>query len=226
MSSSYPGSLDTFTTNKQDDTDATAGTDLGLTTTTGDHAQHHNDLADAANKIESAVGINPAGRINRWVPMFFAHANFVASTAGTYVMGPSTAAATLIGTAGSGLLMNIQYIDPADYAVTGYTLQMRVVSNFQQNGTANAATSVTTVGLYPIVPAGSTTVYTPTLGTVISGSTTAQTGGSAASDNRVVSSTFTAPAADSYALLAIISVATRAGGSKVNSRLEYRYNLT
>lgn len=50
MSSVYPGALDSFATNK---TDGTA--------TTGDHAPHHNDLADAINKIEAELGVDPKG---------------------------------------------------------------------------------------------------------------------------------------------------------------------
>jgi len=59
--STYPGTLDAFATNKQDDTDATSGSDLGLSTTVGDHATHHNNLADAINKIEAELGVNPRG---------------------------------------------------------------------------------------------------------------------------------------------------------------------
>lgn len=38
-------------TNKQDDTDASSGSDLGLTTTVGDHATHHNELAVGLNDL-------------------------------------------------------------------------------------------------------------------------------------------------------------------------------
>jgi hypothetical protein len=50
MASSYPLSLDALATNK---TDATPGV--------GDHAQHHDDMADAINKIEAELGTNPSG---------------------------------------------------------------------------------------------------------------------------------------------------------------------
>lgn len=50
MASNYPTSLDTLATNK---TDGTA--------TAGDHAQHHDDMADAINKVEAELGINPSG---------------------------------------------------------------------------------------------------------------------------------------------------------------------
>ena len=49
MASSYPGSLDSL------------GTAAANATTTEDtHPAHHNDLADAVNKIEAALGTNPA----------------------------------------------------------------------------------------------------------------------------------------------------------------------
>jgi hypothetical protein len=50
MASVYPGGLDSFATNKAD-----------ATTTPTDHPTHHNDLADAVNKIEAELGVDPAG---------------------------------------------------------------------------------------------------------------------------------------------------------------------
>jgi hypothetical protein len=50
MASNYPGAIDTLATNKTDSTVAA-----------GDHAPHHNDLADAVNKIEGALGTTPQG---------------------------------------------------------------------------------------------------------------------------------------------------------------------
>jgi hypothetical protein len=76
--------------------------------------------------------------------------------------------------------------------------------------------------LYPVVPAGGTTLWAPTLGTVVTGSTAADTGGAVNEDLRVVSSTFTTLAADSYTFAVVVSVATGAGGKRVNCRLEYR----
>lgn len=50
MASSYPGGLDSFATNK-----------ANATATVTDHPAHHNDLADAINKIEAELGTNPSG---------------------------------------------------------------------------------------------------------------------------------------------------------------------
>lgn len=61
MASGYPSALDTLSTAKQDDTNAKTGADEGTSTTVGDHAQHHDDLADAVNKIEAELGTLPKG---------------------------------------------------------------------------------------------------------------------------------------------------------------------
>lgn len=50
MASGYPASIDALATNKSDST--------AMAT---DHAGHHNDLADAVNKIEGELGVNPSG---------------------------------------------------------------------------------------------------------------------------------------------------------------------
>lgn len=52
MPSGYPAALDAFATNKADGT-----------ATATDHAAHHNDLADAVNKIEAELGVNPSGNL-------------------------------------------------------------------------------------------------------------------------------------------------------------------
>lgn len=49
MASAYPATLDTFATNK-----------ANATLTDTDHPDHHNDLADAINKIESELGTDPS----------------------------------------------------------------------------------------------------------------------------------------------------------------------
>ena len=61
MASTYPATLDTFAVDKSDDIDSKSGADLGVSATTGDHATHHNNLADAVNKIEAELGVDPAG---------------------------------------------------------------------------------------------------------------------------------------------------------------------
>lgn len=159
-----------------------------------------------------------------WVPMFDSSVNVSAAAAGTYVGHGDETEDLLIGAASPATFRATQhYIDPADYAVTGRTMVMRLIASFMQNPTANAGTSVATAGLYPVVPGGATTTWVPTLGTVIANSTAAKTGGTASAESRVVSSTFNAPAADTYMLAVVISVATTAGATKISMRLEYSY---
>lgn len=47
MASSYPSGLDSFSTTK-----------VNATTTPTDHPNHHNDLADAINKVEAEIGVH------------------------------------------------------------------------------------------------------------------------------------------------------------------------
>ncbi len=155
-----------------------------------------------------------------WIMLHEGSVNLAAAVAGTYVANLTGATNTTAATVGYPL--PTQWIDPADYAIAGRTMQVRLIANFQQNAVANAATSVATAGLYPVVPGGATTVWTPTLGTLVTGSTAANTGGAINQDARVMSATFIAPAADSYTLGVVVSVATTAGGRRVNMRLEYR----
>jgi hypothetical protein len=56
MASQYPAGLDSLATNKNNSTP-----------TANDHAAHHNDLADAVNKIEAELGINPSGSYSNLV---------------------------------------------------------------------------------------------------------------------------------------------------------------
>src|SRR3954471_21930507 len=104
MASSYPGGVDVLATNKQDDTDSKAGTDLGGSTTTGAHAQHHNDLADAVNKIEAELGVQPRGLYGATVRERFEISAFkmqscraasTATIAGTYANGTAGVGATI-----------------------------------------------------------------------------------------------------------------------------------
>lgn len=61
MPSDYPNNFSSLAANKQDDVDTITGADLGTTTNVGDHAKHHNDLADAVNSVEETLGLDPNG---------------------------------------------------------------------------------------------------------------------------------------------------------------------
>jgi hypothetical protein len=61
--SAYPAALDTTTnlpTSVQDDTDSKAGTDLGVSTTTGHHAANHNEANSAILAVETELGVSPS----------------------------------------------------------------------------------------------------------------------------------------------------------------------
>lgn len=69
MSSSYPGSLDNFATDKGN-----------ATLAENDHPGHHNNLADAVNKIEAELGVNPAGSFDTVAERFDAVGDWVELT--------------------------------------------------------------------------------------------------------------------------------------------------
>jgi hypothetical protein len=62
MTSAYPLGLDNFATNKND-----------ATISATDHPAHHNNMADAINKIEAALGTDPAGFSSTVSERFQAH---------------------------------------------------------------------------------------------------------------------------------------------------------
>ena len=159
----------------------------------------------------------------RWNNIFDAHVNLQAAVAGTYV-GHRAVTANMLSTAASPAQFAVimRRLDPANYAITGRTVQFRLLATFLQNGVANAATSVMTAALYPVTPAGATTTWLPTYGTRIAGSTAAQTGGAAGSENQVISSTFSLTA-DPYALGVAVTTATTGGATVIELRLEYSY---
>lgn len=159
-----------------------------------------------------------------WSVLMDGHVNLSAAVAGTYIAHRDETTNMLAAAASPALYRAVMHhFDPADYAITGRTMQMRVVASFAQNAVANAGTSVATAGLYGVNPAGATTTWLPTFDAVIAGSTAARTGGAASSQARVISSAFTAPAADLYTLAVAVTVATTAGSTKIGVRLEYRH---
>lgn len=224
---SFPGALSALN-------ESITGGTASLTT----HKDHHNALADEVNAIEAELGTNPSlaaadvgtlnlALMNRWVPLLDGHVNLSAAGTGTY---PAHAAVTedqAIGAVSpAGYNVRFMYLDPADLAITGFTVQYRVVLGISQNAVNDAATSTVVAGLYPYVGAGATTTWLATLGTVVAGSTTASQAGStrvASYEGRIVSSPFTAPAATTYALALVIGTATTAGSTRYSLRLDYRY---
>lgn len=188
----------------------TGGVQVGASATTG-----HVLTADASGNAT----FQAAPQNFPWVPIFDSQVNLVAAAANTYIGHREITTNVLATTAWA---WTTHYIDPADYAISGKATNYRLIASFIQSTTANAGTSVATAGLYPVVPAGTTTV-THTAGTVIAGSTAARTGGAASSEARIVSSNFTIATADTYGMAVAISVATTAGATKIALRLERTY---
>jgi hypothetical protein len=149
MTSGYPGAQDTFAVNKQDDLDAKSGSDLGLTTTIGDHAQHHNDLADAVNKIEAELGTLAKGIYAASVRERFEIAAFksqsvsmatTANLAANYANGTAGVGATLTATA-NGVMAAIDGVTPV-----ATTPPQRVLVKNQTAPAQNGIYTVTSVG--------------------------------------------------------------------------------
>jgi hypothetical protein len=86
----------------------------------------------------------------------------------------------------------------ADFAVSSKTAKLRVVGVFASNATA-LGTSLT-IGLYPVTSAGAADVFTLTLGTVTSGSTSAITTPSASTVGVYTGTDFSLPSDGGYTL--------------------------
>lgn len=61
MAAEYPAAIPTIAANKQDDVNAITGADAGTTTNVGDHAAHHNKLAEEVVALATELGIDPSG---------------------------------------------------------------------------------------------------------------------------------------------------------------------
>jgi hypothetical protein len=228
MAAQFPGALVTTTQLPNNRTDAT--------TSATNHITDHNNAADEIIAIETELGTNPsaahtdvatgmAAIMGRWIPAHFAYLNLTVPAAGVYGGHYSVTEDELITVASlAGLKQNFIYLNPADYAVTGYTMKMRVIMSWSQNTTAMGSTSMT-AGLYPYIGGSATTAWTATVGSVVSGSTAQVLAASAgaSTEGRIISSTFTAPAADAYILAVDVVGASPAGSTRLNVRLEYAY---
>jgi hypothetical protein len=109
MASGYPASFDTLATVFTDDTNSQTGADEGTSTTVGFHATQHNDTADAVNKIQRELGIQPRGLYASTVRERFEIAAFknqsckfatTATLAATYANGTAGVGATLTASPG------------------------------------------------------------------------------------------------------------------------------
>lgn len=137
--------------------------------------------------------------------------NAVVNAAAVWAMQTSGA---LADPSASGGAPAVFYLDPADYAIAGKTTKLRLKIGTLVNDTAPGNTM--TWGLYPVgTPAGGSGILNPALGTVVAGSTVAQTTPAANAKTAPVSSgDFTIPAAGFY-MIGMASTGAMAANSKV-----------
>lgn len=228
MAAQFPSALVTTTQLPNNRADAT--------TSATNHVADHNNLADEVIAIEAELGTNPsaahstvavamAALMGRWVPMTESIVNLTAPVAGVYGSHWSVQEDELITVASvAGLKQHFIYINPADYAITGYTMKMRLIMSWSQNAT-NMGSTTMTGGLYPYIGASSTTAWTASVGSVVASSTTALAAATAlaSTEGRVVSATFTAPAADAYTMAVDVAGGSPAGSTRLHFALEYSY---
>lgn len=102
--------------------------------------------------------------------------------------------------------LDLIYLNPADYAVTGLTARLRVKAQLVTNATA--PTGTWTFGLHPVTAvAGASGGVSYTIGAAVSGSTVAFATPAASSLNQNVAADFGFPAAGYYALGLVTSAA-------------------
>lgn len=156
------------------------------------------------------------GAWDEWETLLDAASQLAASSAaGTYQFsvdgGSLTTSLALTGK------QRVIPLDPANYAVTGKTAQLRIVGHVQTNSTAPGVNF--TFGLYPI---SSIAALTATLGAVVSGSTIAINAPAANTQTAAYGPAFNMPAAGSYLLAVVTSAANSAFAHNVRAHLQLR----
>jgi hypothetical protein len=143
----YPASITTLTTNKQDDIDAKSGTDLGLTSTTGDHAQHHNDIATELNAVETELGTLPKGPYAANVRERFELHSYKAQSCRFATSSALPAVTYANGTSGVGatLTANANGVRAAVDGITPVAADRMLVKN-QAAALQNGIYTVTSIG--------------------------------------------------------------------------------
>ncbi len=172
----------------------------------------------AAGQMKVTGDLNVTGNIGgsqyrriSGLPSTSNNTNAVVSAADVYGMQTN---GNLNTQSASGNVPAIFYLNPTDFAITGKTTKMRLRIGTLVNDTAPANTM--TWGLYPVGnQTGGSGILNPTLGTVVSGSTVAQTTPAAnAKITPVSSSDFTMPSAGFY-MIGAASSGAMAANSKV-----------
>ncbi len=125
------------------------------------------DTADNAIKLKNSSGNSRTIDGTLWRTLHQAYFHLGSGiTAGTFV--PHTSSGKTAVDIGVEPLMGFHFL-AADY---GTGIKMRVRINTAHNATA-PGTQTFTAGLYPITVAGGSSLFVPTLGTVVTGSTAA-----------------------------------------------------
>lgn len=169
----------------------------------------------------------PPGPVNYpWIPLLTAWVNLSGAPKGsTYIAHNSDVEDLDAGKANNAAAgMALIRLDPANFAISKKKMVLRLVASFIQNGTDQAATTLT-AGLYSYNSSGVNLTISAVIGSVIPGSTAAQAGGVANSENTVVSSIFDAPATpDTYCMgVDLPSSRDSVGFTRILLRLEYNY---
>jgi hypothetical protein len=143
------------------------------------------------------------------------------TTAGTFVMYPTSSSNKHATDIVAGVFPIFQLV-AADYSSAGRPL-IRVRFTVASNATA-PGTQTFTGGLYPVTVAGGAGAFTPTLGTVVAGTTAAVVNPAASTAGQVATSSEVAFPADGPYCLGFTSSATAAANSftKLYAHLQVR----
>lgn len=156
------------------------------------------------------------GSWDEWETLMFNSSNLPASSAaGTYLL--SIGSAAVISTAALTGGIPLFHLDPAQYAVTGKTLQLRVVGHTLTTSTAPATTF--TFGLHQITAVAA---LSPTVSAAVAGSTAAIATPAINTMTGAYGAAFTMPAAGTYVLAVAITPTMAAGATQVRSMLQMR----
>lgn len=172
--------------NKEDDTDTITGTDAGTSTNVGDHATHHNELAEAVNALvinlraEGAVGdgkiVEDGVMTSASAILTSATAAFTAADVGkeiSVMRATSTAFDQYTEIESINSATSVELKDPLGFTGTGRTWTLNGNLNFADGGTtaddktftsASAAFTATNVGqVVRVIAAGSVALNTTIL---------------------------------------------------------------
>lgn len=154
------------------------------------------DIVNAFTTIQTEYNANIPNILAVWQPVFSIYSYLGVVGAATYYLVQSGGGQTPNGVNNGSSPIAAPYVDPADFAISGYTTQIRLRATIYTNATAPAVTF--TMGWYPVTFAGGVGNLIPTLGTVVSGTTVAIASPAALSAVTGVSSAITMPAAGAY----------------------------